>query len=203
MDDELENLPGFTEAPAEEESRRLSELGKKLYVLDADIVELEHKLDEKKKARLEVAMHELPDYMKLIGQDKVGLPDFNVDLVMEPYYHANIAADWPDDKRQAAFSYLEEIDAGDLIKTQVVFLFGRKELKRVKWLLAFISTLKHYLKEVGGEPEDIPEPLITMGVPWNTLTAFVKEQITGGKKLDLDKIGATVGSVVKIKPRKK
>jgi hypothetical protein len=42
-----------------------------------------------------------------------------------------------------------------------------------------------------------------MEIPWNTLTAFVKEQCELGAALELDTIGATVGRVVKIKPRKK
>jgi hypothetical protein len=41
-----------------------------------------------------------------------------------------------------------------------------------------------------------------LSVPWNTLTAFVKEQVEKGAVLPLDILGATVGRVVKLKARK-
>jgi len=202
MLDELEGAPSFTDAPKEDESNKLREIGIRLYTVDKEIADLEAQLKAKTAIKTEIQQHELPDYMKKISQDKIGLPEFQVDLVMEAYYHANIKAEWPEEQRKAGFDYLEELNAGDLIKTQVVFLFGRKDMKKVKWLLAFIKTVQHYLTEVGGTPEDIPDPTVSMAVPWNTLTAFVKEQVTAGKKLDLEKLGATVGSIVKIKPRK-
>lgn len=198
-----EELPAFTDAPDEKESRRLTELGRELYAVDQAIQQAEALIKLKTARKLELTMKELPDYLKSIHQDKIGLSEFEVDLVMENYYHANIKADWPSEKREEAFTYLEDIGSGDLIKTEVVFLFGRKDLKKVRWLQAFIETLRHYLAKVGGEPADIPEPTVGMTVPWNTLTAWVKEQLEGGLGVDLEKVGATVGQVVKIKPRKK
>jgi hypothetical protein len=200
--DNEERQPGFTDAPVEEESRRLAELGRELYAVDGDIAEIERKLELLTQRRTELTMKELPDYMRKISQDKIGLAEFGVDLVLENYYHANIRADWPEEKRQEAFAYLESINAGDMIKTQVVFMFGRKDIKKVRWLQAFIKTVQHYLGEVGGEVQDIPDPTISMAVPWNTLTAFVRGQVESGEVLDLEKIGAVVGSVVKIKQRK-
>ena len=201
--DSDEVLPAFTDAPDEKESLRLTQLGRELYEVDKAIADAEALIKLKTVRKIELTMKELPDYLKSIHQDKIGLPEFEVDLVLENYYHANIKADWPPEKREEAFKYLEEIGSGDLIKTEVVFLFGRKDLKKVRWLQAFIETLKHYLTQVGGEPADIPEPTVGMAVPWNTLTAWVKEQLEGGLAVDLDKVGATVGQVVKIKPRKK
>jgi hypothetical protein len=40
-------------------------------------------------------------------------------------------------------------------------------------------------------------------MPWNTLTSFVKEQVEVKQKTpNLEVIGATVGKIVKLKPRK-
>ncbi len=44
---------------------------------------------------------------------------------------------------------------------------------------------------------------MSKGVAWNTLTAWLKERVTGGLAVDLEKIGGTVGHIVKLKPRKK
>lgn len=195
--------PAFTDAPDEGESLRLTELGRELYEVDAAIKAAEALIEEKSKRRLEITMKELPDYMRKIGQDRIGLNEFNVDLVMESYYHANIKAEWPEEQREAGFAYLEEVGSGDLIKMNVIFSFGRNEILRVKWLLGFVRTLQHYLGEAKVEYENVPDPLVTKGVAWNTLTAWLKERITGGLSVDLEKIGGTVGTIVKIKPRKK
>lgn len=194
-------VPAFTDAPDEQESLRLTELGRELYEVDKAIKDAEQLIKEKTQRKLELQTKELPEYMRSIGQDKLGLSEFGVDLVMEPYYHANIKAEWPEDQREAGFSYLEEVGSGDMIKVNVIFAFGRNELQKVKWLMAFMRTLQHYLGEQNAE--NIPDPLITKGVAWNTLTAWLKERVTGGLSVDLEKIGGTVGTIVKIKPRKK
>lgn len=196
--EELDVLPSFTDAPAEEESRRLTVLGRELYAVDSEIKRLETQLAELQERKKVITTKELPDYLRAVGQDKIGLPEFSVDLVMEPYYHANIKAEWAPEKREAAFSYLEKRGDGDLIKTEVSFLFGRADLEKVRWFQAYLKTLQHYL----GTEDYMPEPSVQMTVPWNTLTAFVREQVTVGAEIDLDVLGATVGSIVKIKPRK-
>lgn len=194
-------VPAFTDAPDEGESLRLTELGRELFAVDKAIADAEALIEIKKKRRNELTMVELPAYMQKIGQDKIGLPEFNVDLVTEAYYHANIKAEWPEDQREAGFSYLEEVGSGDMIKMNVVFAFGRREIQKVKWLMAFIRLMQEQLKVQ--EAELIPDPIVSKGVPWNTLTAWLKERVTSGLSVDLEKIGGTVGVIVKIKPRKK
>lgn len=200
---EQEEIPAFTDAPDESESVTLAELGRELYQADQAVDMLEQLLAVAKERRLELTMRELPEYMTRIGQDRIGLPDADVDLVMEPYYHANIQADWPVDQREKAFSYLEHRGDGDLIKTKVEMFFGRSEIWKVRWIIASLRLLAEKLREAGSETPEIPDPIVSMQIPWNTLTAFVKEQIRLGAALELDTIGATVGRVVKIKPRKK
>jgi hypothetical protein len=201
--EDLDDVPAFTDAPDEDESLQLTKLGRELYSVDKKIQDLEADLESAKARREDLVRRELPDYLKKIAQDKIGLPEFDVDLVLENYYHANIKADWPDAQRERAFAYLEKRGDGDLIKTQVVMMFGRTELWKVRWLQATISLLAQELRKAGEEAPEIPEPYIQMTIPWNTLTAFVKEQVELGAQLDLDILGASVGQVVKIKKRKK
>lgn len=196
----------FTDAPKTDEIEELSKLGVKLVNLDAEIEYLNKKLEEVKKQRLQVAMIELPEFMTKVGQDKIGLAgvgERGVDLVLENYYHANIASDWEPERREAAFKWLEESGNGDLIKTVLSMAFPRREYDRARVTYDLLCGLINMLMDAGlmeGEP---PEPKIEMTVPWNTLTAFVREQTEKGEALPLETLGATVGRIVKIKPRKK
>jgi hypothetical protein len=193
MDDEV---VGFTDAPSAAESKKLARLGQELTDLDTKIDRLKKELEETSKRRNEMAFKEIPDFMERIGQDKIGLPGSNVDLVLEPYYHANIAAEWEPERREKAFAWLEKHGHGDLIKTTVSITFPRRALAAAHFLVAQI-------KKISSKKYTIPEPEMAMGVPWNTLTAFVKEQVEKGVVLPLDTLGATVGRIVKVKGRKK
>jgi hypothetical protein len=137
--------------------------------------------------------------MSKVGQDRIGLEAHGVDLVKEAYYHANIAADWPEEKRQIAFDWLVSSGNEDLIKTTFTMQFPRKMFDVAVWLKKQVAKLKFPGK---GKEIEMPEAVVTLGVPWNTLTAFVKEQIEKGAELPLETLGATVGWIVKVKQRK-
>jgi hypothetical protein len=198
VDDEI---VGFTDAPSVEESRSLTELGQELLDVDTAISSLESQLKERKERRQALVMRELPDYMTKIGQDRIGLEASGVDLVREAYYHANIAADWEPEKRETAFQWLTDNGHEDLIKTTFTMQFPRKMYAVAVWLKKEVAKLKFPGKTKKGDIE-MPEAVVTLGVPWNTLTAFVKEQIEKGEALPLETLGATVGWIVKVKQRK-
>ena len=107
----------------------------------------------------------------------------------KPYYHANISADWPEDKREEAFEYLEEHGGGPLIRYTVSVDFGKGEIEQAKKLIAelhsqgfVVSTKKH--------------------VPWAALTSWLKEQVEKvGHTPDLSILGATIGRIVKLTER--
>lgn len=86
-----------------------------------------------------------------------------VSLTVKPHYAANIAASWEDDRRQTAFAALEKVGAGDLIKTEVKILLGRKERAQLKKLIRTLDGL-------GFPPE------VKASVHSATLTAYLKEQ---------------------------
>lgn len=188
-------IPGFTDAPSQAESAKLTEMGRELYNLDRELERLEKEVEKTKQRRHVLATKEMPDYMQNIGQDRIGLPEFGVDLIVDDFFHAVIQAEWPPEKREAAFKWLEDNGHGDLIKTIVTIAFPRRALPAARWLIDKVKSLKH-------KSFTVPEPSVEMTVPWNTLTAFVKEQYKKGVALPLDTLGATVGRVVKVKGRK-
>lgn len=197
---------GFTDAPSVEESKSLTALGTELFRVEERIEGLELQLEEAKKRRFELTMRELPDYMLRVGQDRMGLESWGVDLVREPYYHANIRADWPDEQREAAFRWLTANGHEDLIKTTFTIVFPRRMFAVALWLKEKIKSLKYPKEKLSGiQVKEIamPDASVALGVPWNTLTAFVREQVEAGAVLPLETLGATVGWIVKVKQRKK
>lgn len=155
-------------------------------------------LAEKSKA-VSVRLHKmksetLPDVFAQLGIDKLGLeaegnlPAYDADL--KPFYKANISADWPPEQQDKAFAFLDKVGSGDLIKSQFSVFIGRGDRKTAKRLLRSLKRLKLDYTH-------------TQGVPWNTLTAWLKEQVEKHNTTPpLDLLGATVGKVVALKPRK-
>ena len=137
---------------------------------------------------------ELPLLVLEAGIDKLGLdaegnmPAF--DTALKPYYHANITQA----NAEKAFAWLEKEKHGDMIKNVFTIQLGMGDNVTAK-------ELEKFLKK-----EKIPFER-KRGVPWNTLTAFIKEQIEDRKvkpsDLPLDLLGAHVGKIVTMKPRKK
>lgn len=162
---------------------------------ERQIADLQTRLKELGEAQTKLTQKTLPDLFTEVGIDVLGTPaEGNLpsyDAKLSPYYHANIATEWPDEKKAAAFNYLSEAPGGeDLIKTVITIPLGRGDRKTA-------LKVEKSLDKLGVTFTS------SLGVPWNTLTAWVKEQVEKHQttpKLDL--IGATVGNVVKLKERK-
>lgn len=197
--------------PTEAGAARLRKLGLELTEVDERILMLDTELAAAKERYNTIVHKEMPDLMAEIRQDRIGLPDAydgeGADLISSPYYKANIGADWEVDRRDAAFDYLGKIGAGDIVKNVVSLQFSRGSEKLSRAFLKVLDSEEFSdLLRMVVEPEvndtSLPPVEVAKSVPWGTLTAFVKEQIEKGTVLDLPKIGATVGTVVKIKRRK-
>jgi len=150
---------------------------------------LETRLTEINKKINFIAFESLVDVMNEKRVPKITLdregnkPAFEASLL--PFYRANIAAAWDEEKKLRAFDALEEFGASDLIKTVVTFSFPRGEKKVAQKLLTQHKALF---------------PKMAESVHSMTLTSWVKEQIEAGKPTPpLDVIGAQVGQHVKIK----
>lgn len=136
----------------------------------------------------------LPDLLDGVGVPSIELaPEGNMPGVVakvEPYYKANISADWEPEKRQDAFTWLDTNGHGDLIKTEVIVSFNRDMRGDA---LKFAEE-----QRAAGYSVTTKE-----NVPWATLTSWLKEMVEKHKIMPpLETLGATVGRVVKLKPTK-
>ncbi len=170
------------------------EMASRLATLDSLIAGAEERVKLWKEQRLEIARKQIPEFFEaVLHTDKIGVPEAGVDIVVKPFYHANIKSDWEPAKREEGFKYLEYLGHGDTIKVVVTATFGRGELENARLIENLIRN-----SPVGNSNP----PVLEMSVPWNTLSALVKEQVEKGKKIDLDKLGATVGREAKVVKRK-
>jgi hypothetical protein len=87
--------------------------------------------------------------------------------------------------REEAFQWLRDNGHGDLIKNQVSATFGKGEDTSANDFIDKISSLGY-------------EPTQKVWVEPMTLKAFVREQITEGTELPMDKFGVFVGAETKI-----
>jgi hypothetical protein len=75
--------------------------------------------------------HELPDLMDQAGVDSIGLPANGnspaCDLTLVPFFNANISADWPEDKKRAAFDALKDYGHEELIKANISIALARHD----------------------------------------------------------------------------
>lgn len=181
--------------PTEAGSARLRKLGLELMDVDRRLEDAEALAKKLAERRNQIMMKDMPALMQEVGQDKIGLPDAGVDLELKPYFHANIAADWEPEKREAAFNYLRDQDAEAIIQSVMSVAAGRGDDEKMQRLIQRVTQMLAELELAAN---------ITVGqsVPWNTLTAWLKGQIQTGKIVDLEVLGATVGHTVKIKKRK-
>lgn len=211
--------------PTEEGSIRLRKLAVEMVEAERDIARMEREILDRKERFNRLRQKELPDLMVELRQDKIGLPDagpYGADITMAPYYHANIANDWEPERRQAAFDMLDRKGDGDLVKNVLTMQFPRGQDFTVKAFVTVIDSQEFWkmlgdeVLKAGGNSGDmeLPGPAVEKTVPWNTLTAYVKEQVEQGTLHEewmaesdpvvdpIAVLGATVGTVAKIKFRK-
>lgn len=181
-------------AVPQDKLERVRDAVKKMRVTEREVADLEGQLKIKRASIYDLQHRELPDLFDEVGTDRIGLPpEGNMpgyDAVLAPYYHANISAEWPEERQAKGFGWLEEAGHGDLLKTLIIVELGRGQRRRAEALE------KHLAKKNFSYSRKL-------GVPWNTLTAWLREQVEKKRKTPpLDLLGATVGRVVKLTPRK-
>lgn len=184
-DEELAALNKQASRYVDLENQR-KELEKSLKDVNASITEMKHKT--------------LPDIMLGLDMDRYGLASAGVDIVLEDYAKANISAEWEPEKQEAGFQHLEELGVSDIIRTQVTFSFSKDQYDHAMTVVAMLNLMAERIEEFGGT--EIPVPTVKKSVPWNTLTATLKELHKKGVAVDLEKIGGMLGNIVKIKERK-
>jgi hypothetical protein len=135
---------------------------------------------------------ELPDLMEAahlfsLGLEAEGnLPAYALEL--SPYYYANIKNE--DEFAPKAYDYLIKNGHGAMIKRSYEISFGRGEDKKAAAFEKLLNSKKYPFT-------------VKVGVPWNTLTAWLKEQVEKFKNVPpLDLMNGKVGKVAKLKPVK-
>jgi len=186
----LQNLPE-EDLAATDKVERLRAKVNEARDIELIIEDLEDRLKTAKKDLQHLYHKELPDLM-----DEAGVTALTVAATgngkpfmatLSPYYSANIAAAWDEGRRQVAFQYLTDHGAGDLIKTKVEIDMPREKREEALQLAESLSE--------DGLPVSLKEAVHTQ-----TLTAWLREQVEQNHTMpDLEKIGGTVGRVVKIK----
>jgi hypothetical protein len=205
-------------APTTEQSEGVRAKAVELVALDQRIEKGEALLKELRIRREIVATRELVDAMDAIGQDLIGLAEFEVDIKTEDYVFASIpnpdGEKDPDEAarkaalRKGAFAWLVENEHEGLIKTVVTVELPRGAFADANRIKRMIDEMPAVDPETG-EPVGNGAPIgycarVQESVHWGTLTSFVKEQLKRPEvTLPLEMLGATVGRVAKIVKRKK
>jgi hypothetical protein len=164
--------------------------------LDQEIADIEERLGQKEEEKNRIIKKELPDMMSRLGMPSFELeasgndPAYRVRAM--PYYHANIDVAWEEEKRARAFKLLADKGAPDMLKTMVYIELGRGTT-------ALLKKIQLALKKLNVEYS------VKRGVPYPTLTAWLREIYENNGTLTAEEkeaLGATVGTVVSIKPVK-
>lgn len=192
-----DHLEGVTEEQPPGHSDKLEaiqKLAEEMRDLEFKNQDLKEQQESNNKRIQKIKFETLPEALTEVGMDKVGIPASGnlpaCDLVLKPYYKANISADWDVDRRNRAFNWLISEGNGDLIKHTIVIEFGLREEQEARDVAQLLKS------------ENISYT-VSMMVPWNTLTSFVKEEIEDhGRIPPLDLLGATIGQIVEFKKRK-
>lgn len=143
----------------------------------------------------EIRVKKLVDLFDEAEIDKLGipakgnLPPYEIELIN--HVKANLG-DLDEKEFPKAIAWLEKKNLGDMIKTtyEISFGMGKEEEAKRKKLTTFLEKSKI---DYGS----------SFGVPWNTLTAFVKGQLKAKKSLPLKLLGATVERTASLVKQKK
>ena len=140
----------------------------------------ENNLKDLKKEHDRLSGEVIPTMMAEMGLSHLKLADGST-VDVKPNYSANISVA----NRDKAFQWLRENGLGDIIKNEISVSFGRNEDNKAADYAALAE-------ERGFQPTQ------KLKVEPMTLKAFVREQITEGTELPMDKFGVFVGAETKI-----
>lgn len=168
----------------EDKLEKIRHFGEKQRSLTKQLADLENQVAATKEALRRVQEQDLPEAMDDVSMASFKLDD-GTEIKVKPFYAASI----PEDRKDEAFEWLKEHDFDGMIKADVKVQFGKGEFEVAQSFLQFIR----------GFNEKAIDPDYKESVHWQTLRAFVKEQIEGGQPLPLDMFGVFVGRKAELK----
>lgn len=184
----VEDAGKVKSSATDEDKASIASLAEKQLSLKTEIENLEELLKEKKKDLQRVEEHDLPEAMDRIGMSEFKLTD-GTKISVGSFYNASI----PAERKDEAFDWLDEHGHGSIIKAAVKTEFGRGSLEGAKAFLEYARRFNQLDQE----------PVLDQGVHWQTLRAFVKEQVEEGAGLPLDLFGVYIGRKAKITKAKR
>lgn len=194
--DDLESEAESAPKPAGASLDAVRAMGEEAADLQSRIERGEALLKELKTKRYKLLNEQMPATMDELQVPYVAIGDY--EMRVQSYYKANIAADDPPEKRDAAFQWVEEAGGGDIIANTVTVAFPREDAEAAAEFAEEVSRRFHNHPGIQVKRE--------RSVPWNRLTSWLKEYVEwspprGVQKLPvpLDLLNATIGRVVKIK----
>lgn len=170
-----------------DELRDVSRLAERFVALEKAVEEAEKLLEGAKANLHDMAFNQLPDAMKAIGLESFTLSS-GESVSLEPVINAKLPdakESW--DQRKKAFKWLRDNNHDGIIKSFLSFRFDRGSDSEKKWLM---DTLKAANFKVKPEEKD--------DVHWQTLRAFVKEQLAAGTNVPRDLFGIFIGTRAKV-----
>lgn len=200
--------PDLSSTPGDQQTYRLRQRCRELAETTARLERAEALVKSIKARRDWLSTKLLPDMMDEAGTDIIGIPEANVDVVVEPFVHAAIKADWSPEDRSRAFAALEAAGGASLVQAVLEIKFPREHLALAQQLAQRASA--YLTAAYGNQP---PPPVnLELAVHHATLTSWIKEEFARRDQLLLDsqplppplplgQIGATIGRVCKVKKR--
>lgn len=169
------------ELPNDEALKKVSTLAKKQLQLENEVEMAELAWEQKKAELAQVRDKDIPSAMAEVGISSFTLDDDSV-VTVKLYYSAKI----DDDNREQAFEWLEANGHGDIIKHTIGVALGRGEDEMAKLVV-------EALEKIGVSYTD------KNSVHYQTLVAFIREQVEKGAEVPLDTFKAYIGQTTKIK----
>lgn len=171
----------------EDKLQKIEYFGKKQRDLQRQLADLENQVTIVKDALRRVVEQDLPEVMDEVGMQKFVMEDGST-VQVKPFYSASIS----EERKDEAFNWLKEHNFDGMIKAEVKVSFGRGEFEIAQEFLQFIR----------GFNQKTIDPEYKESVHWQTLRAFVKEQVEGGAPLPLDMFGVFIGRKAELKQAK-
>jgi predicted nuclease with TOPRIM domain len=160
--------------------KALSEKSNELQNLDNKIKDVEEELGKLKSKYRELSEVDIPSMLSELGLSEITLADGNK-ISTATYYSARIS----DDKRDEAFSWLNDNGFADIIKNTVSVSFGRDEDDSARKLVDSLEDNGYATAQ-----KKWVEPM--------TLKAFVREQVEKGSDLPLETFNVYIGQKTRI-----
>ena len=160
--------------------KALSEKSQELQKLDGDIQDLEEKLGQLKASYRQLSEVDIPNMLSELGLSEITLADGNK-ISTATYYSARIS----EEKRDEAFTWLNNNGFADIIKNTVSVSFGRDEDDSARKLVDSLEDNGYTTAQ-----KQWVEPM--------TLKAFVREQVEKGSDLPLETFNVYIGQKTRI-----